>query len=360
MSGFDHVSFKQKLDTVNAQQDSIEGLSQYIIFQKRYVMDIVYDWENAFRAAEPAKKKILFFVANDVVQKAKRKTLVFSKPFYDAFVRSFQNMDGSFDSSVKDSIIRVLRIWRDRETYSPLEVQTLMNLINSTSDIQPSQHQTQHYSYEQTPYTADTRTILGPTMPQTPHVYIGGSTESKPISLDEEDDDDEYTKITKEFIQMLANYLAVVKDLKSNELSEIMPLFLKSESDLTPEDFSQYTQITSDMITNDSDMLAILDEFKEEIQKKKEDYEGRAQLAESGKLPPVLSSLKPTASLQMKIESEKRVRITPPASVTHRKVPDDNEEYDPFENDPPEPSPKSLSDIPLSSLLGQVKSTLRQ
>jgi regulator of Ty1 transposition protein 103 len=86
---FKKEAFVEKINKLTNTQDSIETLAQWMLFHRRSTVDIVNIWYEQFRnksnAIKPLNnagdKLLLLFLANDVLQHAKKKGNEYSDAF---------------------------------------------------------------------------------------------------------------------------------------------------------------------------------------------------------------------------------------------------------------------------------------
>lgn len=130
MSGLDEEDLVSKFRSCTGTQEGIEIITQFILFYKNYAEEIVNIWKRECQNAPLKRILIYFYIANDVIQNARKKTHAFTEPFYNAFHQLFE--DGLLvkcDKQIKNSIMRVLQILETRGCFTPAEVMDLRQTI---------------------------------------------------------------------------------------------------------------------------------------------------------------------------------------------------------------------------------------
>ncbi|XP_072094326.1 regulation of nuclear pre-mRNA domain-containing protein 2a isoform X2 [Mobula birostris] len=109
------ATLEKKLLTVTNTMDSIQGLSAWILDNKKHYTSIVRHWMKCMRKASIPHRLNLFYVANDVIQNCKRKNaIVFRDAFSEVLVEAGTLVR---DPSIRKSIDRIFTIWEQRSVY---------------------------------------------------------------------------------------------------------------------------------------------------------------------------------------------------------------------------------------------------
>ncbi|CAG0899042.1 unnamed protein product [Darwinula stevensoni] len=118
MTAFAEDRLIKNLDELTGSQQSIETLSLWLIHHRRHSNVIVRIWFQEFRKAQPKKKLVFLYLANDVIQNSKKKGNEFNQAFGEVLSRVFENMqDEHMDSKTLKSILRILDVWQERGVY---------------------------------------------------------------------------------------------------------------------------------------------------------------------------------------------------------------------------------------------------
>ncbi|KAK6327275.1 hypothetical protein J4Q44_G00029200 [Coregonus suidteri] len=109
----------RRFQGVSNTMESIQGLSNWCIENKKYHSLIVRYWMKWLRKSEASHRLNLFFLANDVIQNCKRKNaIVYRTAFTDVLPEAFQLVNNVGDSKVMKSVDRILTIWEERSVYT--------------------------------------------------------------------------------------------------------------------------------------------------------------------------------------------------------------------------------------------------
>lgn len=134
MSYSEDVVFS-KLSALNETQESIVGISQWIMFHKRYAEQTARIWAR-FVGNAPANKKLgLIYLANEIVQQSRaKKKNEFLQAFEKVLPSAIESTYRSVPSDVKARIKRVVDVWKQRQIFSPQVLQDIESRISKNSD----------------------------------------------------------------------------------------------------------------------------------------------------------------------------------------------------------------------------------
>lgn len=142
---------RSRLASSTEVADSITSTAHWILFHKRHASSIAEQWAEAIISDENKLPEI--YIANEVIQqsKIKRKT-----EFVEAFAKvlpfSLPKAYAQSDLPTRDRVMRVVRVWRDRNVFEPqvqLQIeQALKSAGESIASSVPADLVTlvQHYS----------------------------------------------------------------------------------------------------------------------------------------------------------------------------------------------------------------------
>ncbi|RWS28327.1 Regulation of nuclear pre-mRNA domain-containing protein 2-like protein [Leptotrombidium deliense] len=129
----DENNLEKKLENVSNSQDSIQSLSLWILHHKNHHKRIVQIWMKALRKGKINHRLTLFYLANDVIQHARRKNI-------NVYVEEFglvlkEATDLVKEDRIKSSVNRVFNIWRERNVYPSEFIDELKAILsgNTTS-----------------------------------------------------------------------------------------------------------------------------------------------------------------------------------------------------------------------------------
>ncbi|KAK7116386.1 regulation of nuclear pre-mRNA domain-containing protein 2-like isoform X2 [Littorina saxatilis] len=115
-AGFNEESVEKRFMSVTNTQDSIQGLSLWILHHKTHHTRIVELWYKAMkRSVKPSHRLTLFYLCNDVVQTCKRKK---ANIYLDTFKPMVQQASALVrDVSIKPKVERIFNIWEERQVF---------------------------------------------------------------------------------------------------------------------------------------------------------------------------------------------------------------------------------------------------
>ncbi|CAN99679.1 CID domain-containing protein [Caenorhabditis elegans] len=130
------VVYSRLQDVKNPTQEAIETMSMWIMHYKDNAsIDLIVDgWLNCFKTAGTDNKRIaLFYVMNDVVQKAKMKHADTLIPAFQPAVLTAVGI-GRKQDKVKAVMKRCIQIFKSRNVFSPASTTAMENLLASDAD----------------------------------------------------------------------------------------------------------------------------------------------------------------------------------------------------------------------------------
>lgn len=150
---FDVAGFEKKLNNLKDTQDSIQGLSAWCLKEHPHHKKIVSTWLNVlkqgklscgavviglwiglilnfvFFSVKVESRLTLFYLANDVIQHSKRKNYGFVESWGTALQRATTMVR---DDKVKHKILRIFKIWGERQVYDEDFLSDLNGLLSAT------------------------------------------------------------------------------------------------------------------------------------------------------------------------------------------------------------------------------------
>jgi len=139
MSGFSEDNVKERLQKVNESQESIQTVSQWLMYHKKHAKQSVQIWAQLMHRV-PLNKKLLFlYVANDVIQINRKKGGEFVREFSAVFPDAIAHLYRHADEPTRKSVNRVISIWEERKVYSPVFLNELKSRmgIDSNQPLEP-------------------------------------------------------------------------------------------------------------------------------------------------------------------------------------------------------------------------------
>lgn len=124
------ASLEKRFGAVSTSQGSIQSLSFFCLHYKNHHKKIAQIWLRCLQKAKVPHRLTLIYLANDIVQNAKRKnTLSFIEDFKCILKETVPYLR---DDKIKKSVERVFSIWQDRSIFDSKFTTELKNALNYT------------------------------------------------------------------------------------------------------------------------------------------------------------------------------------------------------------------------------------
>jgi len=118
MSGFSESSLSLKLGELNASAPSIQGVSLWLLHHRKHYQTSVKVWYRELGNTKNDKKLTMLYLANDVVQNAKKKYPEIPKEFGRVMKAVFSHLSAlELGHKTEASLERLLKIWRERQIF---------------------------------------------------------------------------------------------------------------------------------------------------------------------------------------------------------------------------------------------------
>uniref|UniRef100_A0A0C9RCZ4 Regulation of nuclear pre-mRNA domain-containing protein 2 n=1 Tax=Fopius arisanus TaxID=64838 RepID=A0A0C9RCZ4_9HYME len=125
---FDSELFEKKLHTLKDSQESIQSLSSWCLERREHHKKIVATWLQVLKKVKVEHRLTLFYLANDVIQYSKRKNYEFVESWGTTLQRATTMVR---DEKVKHRILRIFKIWEQRQVYDEEFLTDLSGLISA-------------------------------------------------------------------------------------------------------------------------------------------------------------------------------------------------------------------------------------
>ncbi|XP_034940360.1 uncharacterized protein [Chelonus insularis] len=125
---FDVEYFEKRLQTLKDSQDSIQSLSSWCLERRQHHKKIVASWLQVLKKVKVEHRLTLFYLANDVIQYSKRKNYEFVESWGTTLQRATTMVR---DEKVKHRILRIFKIWDQRQVYDEEFLADLSGLISA-------------------------------------------------------------------------------------------------------------------------------------------------------------------------------------------------------------------------------------
>ncbi|XP_043278204.1 uncharacterized protein [Venturia canescens] len=127
-SEFDVELFERKLQTLKDSQESIQALSSWCLERRVHHKKIVAAWLQVLKKVKVEHRLTLFYLANDVIQYSKRKNFEFVESWGTTLQRATTMVR---DEKVKHRILRIFKIWDQRQVYDEEFLADLSGLLSA-------------------------------------------------------------------------------------------------------------------------------------------------------------------------------------------------------------------------------------
>ncbi|XP_046994576.1 regulation of nuclear pre-mRNA domain-containing protein 1A-like [Schistocerca americana] len=135
---FDESELVKKFVNLNGKQLSIETLSRWLIHHRKHHASIVRVWLSFFEKGCPKKKIVYMYLANDIIQRSRRKGPEFGQSFERALRKAFEKLSlPQSDEDTRNRIYRLLKIWEDRHVYHETVINDFRKVLEKRSHLSP-------------------------------------------------------------------------------------------------------------------------------------------------------------------------------------------------------------------------------
>jgi regulator of Ty1 transposition protein 103 len=121
-------TLKQKLDKLSHTQESIQMTCFWLNFHKKHLKESVQIWAEELAKQIPQRKLFFLYLANDLIQTAKKKQTGFDTAFQLVLPTCFEESFKFVHEEVKQKVGKILQVWKERRIYPE---DFLMKLSNS-------------------------------------------------------------------------------------------------------------------------------------------------------------------------------------------------------------------------------------
>lgn len=123
-------NLEKRFNSVSVSAGSIQSLSSLCLHYKNHHKRIAQIWLRCLQKAKVPHRLTLIYLANDIVQNAKRKN---SLSFIEDFKLILKDTVPYLrDEKIRKSVERVFSIWQDRTIFDPKFTAELKNALNGT------------------------------------------------------------------------------------------------------------------------------------------------------------------------------------------------------------------------------------
>merc|ERR1740130_265018 len=110
----------------------IQLVSDWMVFNWRYAEELVQIWETELYKADADKMLLLVYLANDALQKARRKRREpITRAFSAIITSSLRHVFREGNKALEDKLKRIVRIWGERQVMEQTITAELMSLFTN-------------------------------------------------------------------------------------------------------------------------------------------------------------------------------------------------------------------------------------
>eukprot|EP00092_Neocalanus_flemingeri_P011946 GFUD01012879.1.p1 GENE.GFUD01012879.1~~GFUD01012879.1.p1 ORF type:complete len:354 (-),score=137.09 GFUD01012879.1:105-1166(-) len=118
MSGFSETSLTVKLSELNPSAPSIQGVSLWLLHHRKHYQTSVKVWYKELGNTKNERKLTMLYLANDVVQNARKKYPEIPKEFGTVMRSVFSHLAAlQLDHKTEASLDRLVKIWKERQIF---------------------------------------------------------------------------------------------------------------------------------------------------------------------------------------------------------------------------------------------------
>jgi len=118
MSGFSETSLTMKLSELNPSAPSIQGVSLWLLHHRKHYQTSVKIWYRELGNTKKERKLTMLYLANDVVQNARKKYPEIPKEFGTVMKSVFCHLAAlQLDPKTEASLDRLVNIWKERQIF---------------------------------------------------------------------------------------------------------------------------------------------------------------------------------------------------------------------------------------------------
>lgn len=115
---FNESELIKKFAILNSTQVSIETVSRWVLHYRKHYQSITHVWLTFFQKGCPKKKLLLMYLANDVIQRSRKKGPEFGQSFEKVLRKAFEKLSvPKSEESIINKMYRLLQVWEDRHVY---------------------------------------------------------------------------------------------------------------------------------------------------------------------------------------------------------------------------------------------------
>jgi len=136
MTTYSDEALTDKLKDLNNSAPSIQGVSLWLLHHRKHYKNSVQVWFRELSQVGNERKLTLLYLANDVVQNARKKYPEVGKEFGTVMIEVFNGLSElDLDKKTIANIGRLVNIWRSRQIFQSTVQKNICNIWNNKMGI---------------------------------------------------------------------------------------------------------------------------------------------------------------------------------------------------------------------------------
>lgn len=129
---FNERVFQEKLKQLNSTQESIETIANWCLFHRRNAQAVVTIWKQHLMGCETAQKLPMLYLANDILQKSRRRGSEFVEAFWPIMPPALAHASYECCNDTRVKLRRLVSVWEERLVFgTSTDMNVLRNAIDS-------------------------------------------------------------------------------------------------------------------------------------------------------------------------------------------------------------------------------------
>lgn len=129
MSDFTEQSLRQKFASLSNNSNSIQSTSNWLLKNHNNREIIIRVWLRTVKKEVKGQRIVnLLYVANDVIQNARKACPQFKDDFFAAIESSFRHSSETASKEVEGAVGKLIHIWKDRQIFTPSQIKRLQEV----------------------------------------------------------------------------------------------------------------------------------------------------------------------------------------------------------------------------------------
>ncbi|KAF8069575.1 Rprd1b [Scenedesmus sp. PABB004] len=118
-----------KLQRLSQSQQSIESVSSFCCFYIKDACGVVAVWDAEFYKAPADRKLALLYLANHVLQEARKKGSAFQEEFFRVLPKAAAAIAGGGDDKARKAVLRLVAVWEERRVFGGRQIRAFKEAL---------------------------------------------------------------------------------------------------------------------------------------------------------------------------------------------------------------------------------------